>query len=150
MRHVPVAYRALAAAIAAAALALVAGSVAAQMVTAEGIDGFAETFGVVLDQRSYPYRVQLIESNIPGHKVRTLAYPGGSYSYLNDRTIAAQYYISARGVTGLGNKANQIDYFSVNVGGGIGRDEPSLHPFGRVRLRWQFLYPGLREHLMVF
>ena len=67
MRHVPTAYRALAAAIAAAALVLIAGSVAAQMVTAEGIDGFADTFGVVLDQRSYPYRVQLIESTIPGN-----------------------------------------------------------------------------------
>ena len=84
----------------------------------------------------YSQAIVDIETNIPGHKVRTLAYPGGSFSYLNDRNIAAQYYISARGVTGLGNKANQIDYFSVNVGGGIGRDGTDSVLFGTSGVPW--------------
>jgi hypothetical protein len=49
------------------ALALAVGSVYAQMVTAERIDGFSETMGVLVNQRFHPYRAQLIQSNIPGN-----------------------------------------------------------------------------------
>ena len=40
---------------------------AAQMVSGSKMPGFAEAFGVKLDQRSYPYTATLIESSVPGN-----------------------------------------------------------------------------------
>ncbi|MBN2583478.1 MAG: polysaccharide deacetylase family protein [Planctomycetes bacterium] len=76
-----------------------------------------------------------IETQIPGHEVLTLAYPGGTYSELNDRTIAAQYYISARGTVGSPNFANQIDYFAVHTGG-LTRSYTDCVLFGFSDISW--------------
>lgn len=53
-----------------------------------------------------------IETKIPGHLCECLAYPGGANKGLNDRNIAARYYIAARGAAGSPNPANQIDYLN--------------------------------------
>ena len=63
----------------------------------------------------YETSIAAIENNIPGGKVRTLAYPNGDVS---GRTVAAQYFQAARGTTGTPNKANEIDYFNVNSSSG--------------------------------
>ena len=39
----------------------------AQMVTGSKVPGFSETFGVVLDQRTYAYSAQLIQSSVPAN-----------------------------------------------------------------------------------
>jgi len=49
------------------ALAILAAPASAQMVTGRRIPGYAETFGVVLDQKSYAYQAHLIESSAPGN-----------------------------------------------------------------------------------
>ena len=51
-----------------------------------------------------------IEQNLPSHRVRFLAYPGGANSSLNDRTVAAKYYAGVRGATGTLVSPALIDY----------------------------------------
>jgi hypothetical protein len=47
-----------------------------------------------------------IESNVPGARVDCMAYPWGS----GKEKIAAEYYIACRGVAGVPNVANRINY----------------------------------------
>ncbi len=90
--------------------------------------------GIVAEYRD---SAAAIEANIEGHKAVALAYPGGTFSYLNDRTVADDYYIAARGVTGTPNKANQIDYLSVNsLSGNIGRSATDAVLFGTSSISW--------------
>lgn len=57
-----------------------------------------------------------IQDNIgSGHKVTTLAYPGGAYPASNDPAVAALYYAAARGTTGTLNAAQNTNYLSVNA-----------------------------------
>ena len=66
-----------------------------------------------------------IESRL-GNRCLTLAYPGGVNAAYNDQTIAAQYYIAARGTGGLINKANQIDYMNTyGIGNGLYVSNPA-------------------------
>lgn len=63
----------------------------------------------------YAESKRVIEENLPGHRVRFLAYPGGPNSHLNDRSLAAQTYAGARGVTGTLSPVNQIDYLGMRA-----------------------------------
>ena len=63
----------------------------------------------------YSESKKLIEENLPGHRVRFLAYPGGANSSLNDRTVAAKYYAGARGATGTLVNPGLIDYLSTRA-----------------------------------
>ena len=65
----------------------------------------------------YAESKSVLESSIPGLKVLTLAYSGGKNSELHDRTLAAKYYIAARGTVGTPNPANQIDYMNTSSAG---------------------------------
>lgn len=57
-----------------------------------------------------------IQDNIGnGHKVTTLAYPGGAYPASNDPAVAALYYAAARGTVGTLNSAQNINYLGVNA-----------------------------------
>ena len=67
----------------------------------------------------YAISVRHIEENLKDHRCMALAYPGGKNSQLNERDIAARYFIGARGVVGHINKANQIDYLDTSSVGGI-------------------------------
>ncbi len=74
-----------------------------------------------------------IEQKMQGHRVLFLAYPGGANSKLNDRsTVAAKYYLAARGTVGTINMANQIDYLNTS-----GMSAPKLNmpktPFADVK-----------------
>lgn len=48
-----------------------------------------------------------------GHKVSSLAYPGGNYPGKNDPKVAAKYYASARGTKGMLNGPQGINYLQV-------------------------------------
>ncbi len=52
---------------------------------------------------------ELIEEKVPGARCLTLAYPGGG-AIENDVEVAKKYYIGARGVTGVLNQVDDIDY----------------------------------------
>jgi len=67
----------------------------------------------------YADSIKQIEKNMPGHRVLTLAYPGGKNSKLNSRELAIKHYIAARGTRGVINSANQVDYFNVNATGAL-------------------------------
>lgn len=56
----------------------------------------------------YAWPVAGIQTNVPGTRVLTLAYPGGTFS--NDTTVADQYYIGARGTTGTINEVRKLQY----------------------------------------
>ena len=62
---------------------------------------------------NYAQAITDIEANVPGSKVRTLAYPFGLQAP-NDKALTGQHYIGARGVTGTPNKLNSVDYMNVN------------------------------------
>ncbi len=62
----------------------------------------------------YKLSQQAIESNLPGVKAITLAYPGVSQPIANDPKVAAKYYVGARGTTGHDNKIGSTDYMVVN------------------------------------
>ena len=57
----------------------------------------------------YAESIKQIEAGIPGYKVHFLAFPGGGGGEMNDRNLAAKYYLANRTGRGL-NPANQIDY----------------------------------------
>ena len=56
-----------------------------------------------------------ITAGIPGHQAHFLAYPGGPIAKANDPTVAAKYYLAARGTNGYPNGATTIDYLNVNA-----------------------------------
>ena len=65
----------------------------------------------------YGDSIKHIEENLTGHRVTTLAYPGGTQKkgrVSNDPKIAMQYYIAARGTTGKPNPPGEIDYTNIN------------------------------------
>ena len=62
---------------------------------------------------NYAQAITDIEANVPGSDVRTLAYPFG-LKPPNDKALAGQHYIGARGVVGTPNKLNGVDYLNVN------------------------------------
>ncbi len=79
-----------------------------------------------------------IEQEIPGHRVRTLAYPGGQHPIKNDPVVAAKYYIGARGVVGFVTPAVNMPYMRTgSQGGGIFTGERSTLE--------SFLDPGHRN-----
>jgi len=63
----------------------------------------------------YSQSKKLIEENLPGHRVRFLAYPGGPNKKLNDRNEAGKIYAGARGFTGTLVSPNQVDYLGVRA-----------------------------------
>ncbi len=66
------------------------------------------------------YRIskETIEREIPGHRVRTLAYPGGQHPVKNDPVVAAKYYLGARGTVGLVTPAINPPYLRTGSQGG--------------------------------
>ncbi|PTX99334.1 hypothetical protein DB346_15845 [Verrucomicrobia bacterium LW23] len=58
----------------------------------------------------------LLEKNLPGHRIRFLAYPGGKNSGKNDRSVAAKYYNGARGVSGVIPGPHVVDYMGTRCG----------------------------------
>lgn len=84
--------------------------------TATHFDEAAELVDVESDYRESQ---SAIDSHITGHSVSALAYPGGQNQKLNDPAIAAKYYSSARGVVGVVNPANQINYMLTNSVSGL-------------------------------
>lgn len=58
---------------------------------------------------------KLIEENIPGHRARMLAYPGGPNSKLNSEEVAAKYYAGARWATGTLVPAGSLPYMGVRA-----------------------------------
>jgi peptidoglycan/xylan/chitin deacetylase (PgdA/CDA1 family) len=75
--------------------------------------------GKVELEPEYRDSIDIIQKNLPGSKVLTLAYPGGSKTMVNDANVAARYYIGARAGYGTANKADQIYYMMTNSLGGI-------------------------------
>ena len=63
----------------------------------------------------------IIEKHVPGQKVLTLAFPGGKYQRGHtDATLAARYYVAARGGVGHINPANRVNYRqTASVGNGL-------------------------------
>ncbi len=74
-------------------------------------------------EEDYALGVREIEKNLPGHKIRALAYPGGSKTKQNDPGLAAKYYAVSRGVVGVMNGADTVDYTQTNSIGGLFLDE---------------------------
>lgn len=63
----------------------------------------------------YAPSVAALEENLPGHKVTTFAYPNGlNPNNDNDAELAAEVFNAARGVQGLLNAANTINYNDTN------------------------------------
>jgi len=64
---------------------------------------------------------QLIEQHVPGQRVLTLAFPGGSYQRDHtDPMRAAKYYVAARGGVGHINAANRVNYRRTHsIGNGL-------------------------------
>jgi len=81
----------------------------------------------------YADSIRQIQENMPGHKVLTLAYPGGKLSRINSREIAAKYFIAARGTRGTLNAPNTIDYFNVNATGALHLDDSVRGQWANVR-----------------
>ncbi len=62
--------------------------------------------------------IKTLEANLPGHKIRFLAYAGGAkYSNNNDPKAAGKYFLAARGVLGGINPPNAIPYSATRVAG---------------------------------
>ena len=59
----------------------------------------------------YSYSKQILEEKIPGNEVLTIAYPAPG-TYYTDPEFAKNYYIGGRGVGGLINEADEIDYMN--------------------------------------
>ncbi len=91
----------------------------------------------------YAKSIELIEACLPGHKVLTLAYPGGKHTKMNSRVVAAKYFIAGRGTVGTLNSANKIDYFNINASGGIHVRQDEKGMWGNIRtLLDKSLYRG--------
>lgn len=58
---------------------------------------------------------KIIEQNIPGHRVRMLAYPGGKGMEMNSPELAAKYYAGARWATGTLVPAGAIPYMGIRA-----------------------------------
>lgn len=109
----------------------------------------------------YSLSQNLINDNIAGATAITLAYPGGlktDEAEIDDKDIAAEYYISARGVGGHINKVDEIDYMNTYTIGTASLDPenrigtPNLieynpnYPQSRTYRGWQIqLFHGLDE-----
>ena len=72
----------------------------------------------------YSEAIKVLQTHFPQQKAFVLAYPGGKNSQLNDRDLAAKYYLAARGTSGHPNAANRIDYLRTNSVGRITLDNP--------------------------
>lgn len=112
-------------------------------------------------EEEYERSQELINNNIVGVDAITMAYPGGlktDDSEIDDKQIAAEYYISARGVAGQINKVDEIDYMNTNVIGSASLDPAnrvgtpnlieynSTYPQSRTYRGWQVqLFHGLNE-----
>jgi len=59
----------------------------------------------------YSYSKQILEEKIPGNEVLTIAYPAPGTYYTNPE-FAKNYYVGGRGVGGLINEADNIDYMN--------------------------------------
>ena len=83
--------------------------------------------GSMTIEDEYRLAIEDIEKNIPGHRVRVLAYPGGAavrrrrgQPYVNnDVEVAAKYYIGARGAGGQTTPAIGMPYLRTGRGAGI-------------------------------
>lgn len=80
----------------------------------------------------YADSIKQIEAGVPNHRVGFLAYPGGKNSKVNDRNVAAKYFMAARGTRGALNSVNQIDYLNVNATSSATLDNPKA-PFADLR-----------------
>lgn len=54
-----------------------------------------------------------INAGIPDSRALFLAYPGGGQSKLNNASVAAKFYLAARGTKGVCNGPRNIDYLNV-------------------------------------
>ncbi len=93
---------------------------AGQDVESHSADHFGSINGaaVLEADENYSQSIPDLEKNLPGLKVKTLAYPGGTNPDKNDHAAAAKYFIAARGTAGMFNQANKIDYNNTNSVGG--------------------------------
>lgn len=64
--------------------------VVAQMVTGDRMPGYAETLGVTLDQRSYPFSAHLVSSSIPGNILWPGEQPTFAFQMVNNGDQAIQ------------------------------------------------------------
>lgn len=69
-------------------------------------------------EEEYALSKAAIEANIPGHRARFLAYPGGKHEVKNDPEVAKKHYLGARGVTGFVNPAIGLPYMQTGKPGG--------------------------------
>jgi peptidoglycan/xylan/chitin deacetylase (PgdA/CDA1 family) len=63
----------------------------------------------------YAESKKLIEENMPGHRARILAYPGGPKSKLNSEEAAGKLYAGARWATGTLLPVNAMPYLGVRA-----------------------------------
>ena len=106
----------------------------------------------------YTKSKSMIEENLPGTRVRVLAYPGGKNSGLNDREVAAKTYAGARAVTGTLVPVNLIDYMGVRAVTETSFNNPAakwadlqriLDPADKVFRTWAILiYHGMKDKTM--
>ncbi len=83
-------------------------------IQSHSVDHLASGSTLTIEQ-NYAQSITAIETNMPGNVVRTLAYPNGlNPNNANDKTVAGQHYIGARGVVGTPNKLSSVDYLNVN------------------------------------
>lgn len=61
----------------------------------------------------YRDSLKIINEKIKGHRATCIAYPNGQ----PHAEIAAQYAIACRGVQGIINNANDVNYLCTNKGG---------------------------------
>lgn len=81
----------------------------------------------------YAESKRVIEENLPGHRVRFLAYPGGARPDPNDRNVAARRYAGARSGTGTLVSPASMDYFATRaiVEGSLGNPKSAWADFTR-------------------
>lgn len=77
-------------------------------------------------ESEYADSITAIDANIPNHRVGFMAYPGGPNTKLNDRNIAAKYYLAVRGARGTPNPAAQIDYLGTCAMSSHVLDDPKI------------------------
>ena len=81
----------------------------------------------------YGDSIKHIEEGLPGHRVTTLAYPGGTQKnnrVSNDPKIAMQHYLAARGTRGTPNPPGEINYTETNGATGFNLGEGEKGKWG--------------------
>lgn len=103
----------------------------------------------------YAESKRVIEANLPGHRVRFIAYPGGAKPDPNDRNVAAKHYAGARGVTGTLVSPAVMDYLETRAITENSFDNPkapwadfkrALDPADKLYRAWGiYIYHGVKD-----